>query len=161
MKFWKQYPLLRIFIAYTFGLLAVLLTGFHTIFPFYFLFIPAMLLLVFAYFSHRFLSYRFRWVYGAIVSLFFFMLGMFVITYKTLINRESHFSRHIHDSDLLLARVCEYPQLKEKSVKLIVSVNDVISTGRFTETEGKALLYVKRDSMAERLQYGDEIILKN
>jgi competence protein ComEC len=161
MKFWKQYPLLRIFIAYTMGLISVLITGYHTIFPFYFLLIPAFIIFILAYFSHRFISYRYRWIYGAIVSVSFFLLGMYVIVYKTQINRESHFGRQLHDSDLLLARICEYPQLKEKSVKLIVSVNLILSGKYMIKTTGKAVLYVRKDAFSEKLEYGDALVMKN
>ena len=161
MKFWKQYPLLRIFIAYTMGVISVLVCGYHTIFPFYLLLIPAFFIFILAYFSHRLISYRFRWIYGLIASAGFFVLGMYVINYKTQINRENHFSKYIQVGDLVRASVCEYPQLKEKSVKLIVNVDRLISEKQMKNTIGKAVIYIKKDSLSSMIEYGDVILFKN
>lgn len=161
MKFWSQYPLLRAFLPFLSGIIFVLAAGFHRLIPLYLLIVPACLLLCAAYLLFRFINYRYRWVFGVLCSACFFFLGVYLTIDKKEINHASHFSKKKQKDQVIIAQVCEFPQIKEKSVKLIVQIQGTLSGNKFSHTTGHALAYLFKDSSSLNIEYGDRILLRN
>lgn len=161
MKFWSQYPLLRPFLPYLSGIIFALLSDFQLLIPIYWLIIPSCLLLFSAFWLFRFINYRYRWVFGVLGSIFFFFLGLILAADNKEINHPGHFSKKAQKDQVMIAQVCEFPQIKEKSLKLIVQIQGVLAGNVFSRTTGHALAYLAKDSSSFTIEYGDRILLKN
>ena len=60
----------------------------------------------------------------------------------------------------MVARVLEVPQEKEKSVSCLVEISWVNQATKNYKTQGKAQVYLSKDSASLSLHYGDYIIIK-
>jgi competence protein ComEC len=61
----------------------------------------------------------------------------------------------------ILVQLLNDPVIKERSVKLIVKVSGIKDSLRWNSADKKMLVYLQRDPSAEKLKYGDEILLSN
>lgn len=119
-----------------------------------------LLFLLFFFFipiSHRF---RLAFFNAAVCFLLFIFVGA-TLTYNQNVRNSNHwFGRYYSDSSALLVRSIEPPVIKEKSIKLLVSVSAVI-TGRHVQfTNGRIILYIDRNISPASLKYGTKLLFK-
>lgn len=93
------------------------------------------------------------------ILLLFFLLGI-TLTYARKDNLyASHFSQ-VLDAEYMVARVLDVPQEKEKSVSCVVEISSVHKVSQHVKTQGKAQVYIEKDTASLSLHYGDYIIIK-
>jgi len=158
MKFWNQFPILRILAPLIAGVLiawsfpGIKLQWFQYLIPF-------ILLFIWVYLPKEWIKYRFRFVGGTIILVVFFLSG-FCLTrsHQNQLN-QLHYSNKEQISHFLV-RIDAPFSSTQKSFKTIGKVlgvktrSDSIMHGSF----GKLLLYFqKKDSLL--LQYGDEVVI--
>lgn len=105
--------------------------------------------------------YRYRWLPGVLLNLFFLLFGYGVTWQHHELNHASHFSKKIppEGESYLVGHVAEAPIKKEKWVKIELRVRGAGSTAdSLKPATGNLLLYLERDSAAEALAYGDELV---
>lgn len=72
----------------------------------------------------------------------------------------SHYAHFVNDENWLSVRIADMPQHRGSTVSIVADVKEIgDSTGLFHESTGKILLYVEKDAISERLQYGDQLTL--
>ncbi|MBK7214580.1 MAG: ComEC family competence protein [Bacteroidales bacterium] len=104
-------------------------------------------------------NYHKRWMHGAGISLTLLVLGLFVVQQNWEQQTPSHFSNRPYD--LLLARVTEEHQEKEKTWKLQVQVHFCGKTGSLEPSMGKILIYLSKKQQAQTIpNYGDWILIR-
>lgn len=121
--------------------------------------ISGVILLLFIHLGRmRKLSYRFRWINGLVVNSIMLVIGWAITSSTFLQNQPHHFSAVQSESSVYIARVIEQPITKQKSIKVLLKVNEIRDPSTSCETDGKLLCYIKRDSLFEPPQYGDVIV---
>lgn len=106
--------------------------------------------------------YRYRWMPGLLINLTLLTLGYGVTYQHDELNHDSHFSK-IHapeEGTMLVGQVADVPVNKENWVKIELGIS---ATGPNADSlqpaTGSLLLYLQRDSNAQSLAFGDEIVL--
>ncbi|MFH1936649.1 MAG: ComEC/Rec2 family competence protein, partial [Bacteroidota bacterium] len=103
------------------------------------------------------LPFRLRWVPGFTVCLLMLCLGVFTV--------QSHRERSVGRGQWAVgnsqfpAEILEPPRVTSKTVKLIVCRYEPDSNTNALIREGKALLFLEKDSNALALQFGDWILV--
>jgi competence protein ComEC len=104
----------------------------------------------------RFNIYKTRWLGGALITLILFLVGWISVANHSELNRADHFSKT--PSQLLVVRINNEPILKNGLLRFTGIVDETINKGTKTATSGTLLVTLK-DSLAQTLTYGDEILL--
>ncbi|MDP4267933.1 MAG: ComEC/Rec2 family competence protein, partial [Bacteroidota bacterium] len=106
-------------------------------------------------------NYSYRWFFGFIACICFFLLGYKITINNNLTNKENHFSRFILSNKYFIAKVSDSKTEKEKTYKIIVDVIGTYQNNKFIKTTGKSLLYIQKDMSSGNINYGDVILIKN
>ncbi len=153
--------MLRLFIPFVLGIFFTIQTNFYLSFFDYILFALIGLLLLTAISIRKYMLFHYEWVFGILLTLSVFLSGMQNTWYQNETNQAIHFSSvGRNDSTSLIAEIDGKPILKEKSVKAIVNISEiVVSNNQRVETQGHLLVYFKRSGLSEQLQSNDKLIL--
>ncbi len=125
------------------------------------IFLWSILLCVTLVFLQRnFLKLSLRWIGfdGLIISFALFSVGAGL----TVLEMQPHFSSPFNSSEKVLVmqmRLLNDPVVKEKSVKLFVDLQAWEDSFEWKAGEEKMVVYLQRDADAEKLKYGDEILI--
>ena len=105
------------------------------------------------------LKYKLRTVLG--VQLFMLMLatGCFTVYCKDTRNNRQWFGNYYQPGTKLIIRIDETLSEKAKSYKTTASVETVINGNKILPAKGKLLVYLFKDSLTARLQYGDKLVI--
>lgn len=148
----RQYPLARLLFPFIAGLICVSFFNFEKAL------LPLGILFSILFLSTLFLipkiskNYSFRWVSGIFIMSSFLLTGIIYAEF----NKKNLFDLPENIENQLITyefEIIDAPVQKNKSIKLtarILKINDTISA-HYNE---KVMLYLKRDSLSETLQYG-------
>lgn len=143
----KNFPILRLLFPYIIGIFIGYFTNFIPFFAYFsliFLFLGIFFILIFKKKTSFFIQ---KWL-GIILMCMQFFAG-FVST--SLVFHQPYSSRNDQkwkEKRTTMAMLVEPPQLREKTIKTVVCIEDQ-----------KVLLYIQKDSNALQLQYGDIIVI--
>jgi competence protein ComEC len=157
--FWNRYPFLRILLAFLSGILLPLYTGFTQPLPVY---VPALLFLIYSVLIIAFqqkLSYRLRWITGLLIFIFFMMSGYQLKIWHDAPKQTQYFGKFLSEKAVVECILTEPMQEKEKTCKAVVEITAVSDSSTSHHTSGKAIIYLQKDSLSQKLVYGDKIIL--
>lgn len=160
MNLWNQAPFIRLILPFVAGIITAVYIPFpmyYSIFTIVLLFIIFSLLLLIPRIT---ISYRKSWWFGLFVNI-----ALFIFSYQlTILNTEkfssNHFSKHIGNVQFVYSKLTDSYLEKEKSLKVVVEVLAVKQGNIWKNTSGKAMIYLKKDTHALKLKYGDEIMMK-
>jgi len=156
----KQFPFLRLLIPLIAGIISNHLIIENKLnFPLQFIStLTFILILTLCFLNSRF-NYKFRWLWGLLLIITIF-LSSSLLTY-------SH--RYLEYSNTLINKsdkpnyfkilITEPIEIKEKSVKLIAKLKSLKKTEKWEKTYGNAIIYIEKDSLSEKIKYGDELVL--
>lgn len=149
----NQLPLLRLLIPFIAGIICAV----------YFYFQQDVALYLFALFFVSYLilttikkinsNYKLRWLFGAHIYTLFFLLGIVITQLKTT-NQPTLTNLN---NQLVIGEIAEPPAKKDKIVKCVLEVKGAKTNENWTSIEGKTILFIEKDSLAESLQVGDLI----
>jgi len=103
----------------------------------------------------RWASIRLKFYLATLISVLFFFISVLSVEFNNSLNKTDYFYKK--GAQYYQVRINEPPEVKSKSVKIIV---DVISRND-TIVSGKALVYVKKDEHSIGLEYGDVLLVKS
>ena len=161
MKLWNQAPFVRILFPFVSGILLAIYL--ETDLPFY---KPVLLvvLLVFLFLpqvSGIQFTYRFRWMNGFFINVILLLLGYQLTLMKTETRNINHFSKSIDSSTNVICLKIIKPYVeKDKSFKVLAEITAVKGSQKWIKTIGKALIYFQKDSVSEKLNYGDCLLVR-
>lgn len=98
-------------------------------------------------------QWQFRWLFGLIIYLFLFFIGV-IITVRP----QVHDKLMVSANNKVILYLLDNTQLRTKSIRVEVEIQSINSKGLWWSSREKMLVYFDiRDSLANELQYGDEI----
>ncbi len=103
--------------------------------------------------------FRLQALQGFLVNLLLFTAGLALTWQKNVRHNNNWYGNYYKDGNYILAQINEPIIAKTKSYKTEVLVQWVIDTDTAYTCQGKMLLYFSKDSAAEKLQYGDRILI--
>lgn len=159
--FWNKYPFARIFIPFLSGICFALYFDLSILIPIYVFVVLVLLISAIVFFFQKKLSYRMRWLAGFIIVIFYLLSGYQLTAIKNNENNISYFSKYLADENYVLVQLTEPVQIREKVCKCVVEVKAVKDSVCMNQTSGKAIIYIEKDSLSEKLDYGDEIFFKS
>ena len=159
---WFKYPFIRLLIPFTIGIyMAFSFPGlaFESNSVFLLLIILLILLIYLIFASSLIKDYRFRWVFLVLLYLYVVLLGFVLVKiddYKLSVN---DISKVENIPKYYLARLCEYPYIKEKSVKVMLDVFAFEENKKVKNISSKIIAYFEKDEKSLNLEYGDCIVI--
>lgn len=105
-------------------------------------------------------QYLFRWLMGVSVYALLVAAGITVAFHRDNLNHKKHYTRFPVQHALLVVVVADYPTERPQSYKALVQVKQITLGNRRIEAGGKILLYLRKDSLAARVSYGDRLLLR-
>jgi len=159
---WLKVPLLRVIIPFIFGVILGINIQYERNWIFVLIFIQFFVINVInlKIIDHRILI-RLDRIHGLLISMLIFCCGYALTVTKIQINQKCHYTHHISDNSLLIAKIIEIPEVKHKTVKLILKIKYVADDKTINRHHGKALVFVHKDSISGTLKYGDFILFTN
>ncbi len=154
----KGYPLFRVFLAFIAGILWA--NFFRVPFPFSlsFLSVCALALLVLLLWRDLRKPTKNK-VFSISVSGFFIALGLVLSYWQS----EQHIERHYQlqsDATRFQLKILEQPVIKDRTIKAKAEVLASSNQDSILPSAGKVLLYFEKDSLAQQLRFGDQVLFQ-
>jgi len=100
--------------------------------------------------------YKQRWAGGCLIALILFLFGWILQVRYNELRSADHFSKL--SAQYLVVRINNEPVLKNGLYRFTANVEENLSAGHQTASNGTLLITIK-DSSAKRLNYGDELLI--
>lgn len=158
IPFWKSSPFVRLLLPLMVGIVLQWYLQFSLLFI---IFSSICFLITFLLFRFLPLSVHFKvqWLQGISINLLLLSFGLFITWQKDIRNHADWFGNYYQNKDQLIVKVDEPLITKERSYKANASVKALIDNDSGINYKGKLILYLSKDAVSQRLQYGDEILI--
>ncbi|MEP6845950.1 MAG: ComEC/Rec2 family competence protein [Panacibacter sp.] len=156
----KKIPFARLLLFFITGIIAEWYLQIDLALLVYAAILPGLLLITYIFIP---LSSKFilRWLYGIILLLIVGLLGA-AVTFTSIITYHTNWYGTLYTSNNKILITIEEPLVtKPNSFKALASVNAVYNNGTWQVTEGKILVYFKKDSLPPAIEYGSQLVLKS
>ncbi len=160
MKIWHQYPFVRLLIPFIAGIIFAITSGFSVHIPLILIVLILLVYVTLALFYTRQIRYGMRWIPGFLINLLFLMAGYEITLINTSEFYPSNISHHVDGKRIFIVQVTEPTSEKPKSFKVIVNALYAFDSTTKKDVSGKLLLYFAKDSKAETIHYGDQLIIR-
>ena len=157
MKTWNKIPLFRLLIPLLIGIISAVHYNFNKLAILELTLFLFTSLLVISFFKNYFTAYSRRWVFGAVINVLILVFGVLITEYNKPSNLLLNFNKLNIDASIVVLK--EDVVAKAKSFKCEVEVIAVKSANSWKNTQGKAILYLAKDTTSKLLTYGDKIVI--
>lgn len=157
--FWKKAPFIKLLISLIAGILIQWKWDLHLIF-WYGLFVVSLITTVIFFYFPLFKRYRLGFVNGIAILLPFTALGAILVWHQDIRNQADWIGNFHDSSEVFVSTLEEKPTEKTKSRKADAVVNYLIIDKKVVPAKGKIIVYFKKDSLPDLLEYGSQIIFK-
>ncbi len=147
----RQLPLLRLLVPLIIGILFQIEFNIRLEYFLYFIIIS----LIIWFLINKFYDgvYKFRFLFGTIISIIFFAFGAILTNLNTA--KKFQFT----DKQIIAtAIISEFPEEKKNTFKTLLKINQVLSDSIKYTGSSKIITYIQKDSLTNKLTYGDKII---
>jgi competence protein ComEC len=156
--FWSQVPFLRLLPAVLSGILAGIYTD---ILPVGIAWLITGTLVfslsAFTIFKKYFSRHRIRWISGIHYYLLLFFIYYILTFQNTAFHDPLHFQNSGTEEGAFIGYLDEEPVEKFKTRKTVIEVEKIKTISGWKKCHGKILAYIARDTLSEKLSYGDVI----
>ncbi len=170
----RQIPILRLIVPFIIGIVLQIHFQLPTKYLFEIIIFFLVVLFFIWYLKKISQSYSYRWIFGFLVHTILFIAGIVIVPtpstprgIPTELGQVGAGEEISRDKYLVIANIVKAPIEKPKSVKAVVELKAikcnnqwVLPSSVFGRQAGKAIIYFQKDSMSEKLEFGDEIIFK-
>jgi competence protein ComEC len=112
------------------------------------------------YFHPKFQFLAYSWVFGVIAFIVMFFSGQVLVICSYDFFQASFYEKFFSKkNELMVLEITEKPIEKDNWIKCFCKVNAVCYRGGFRNASGKTLVYLKKDSLAKLLNYGDRVLV--
>jgi competence protein ComEC len=102
-------------------------------------------------------NYKLRWILGLFIYINLALVGASLTSLKYQ-NTESTSSLLTEaNNQILIGEIIEPTQVKERSIKAILKIKGIKNQNNWTESNGKVIVYLQKDSLSNQLNVGDLI----
>jgi len=127
---------------------------------FYWTVVPLLLLaLIFVAFNIGYTKlglYKKRWIGGVLINLVLFFAGWFCVIENDQLNQPTHFTKH--SSQHLIAQINSEPISKNGLLRFSANIEQQENKKQVNKSTGTLLITIK-DTLANKLQYGDILLI--
>lgn len=156
--FFARIPLVKLLVPFLLGIAAAYSFGFVVSTP---VFISVLLFCLVIIAIHRRLLLRsLNWsgLDGTMIALAFFITGAGITSFN-IEKQQQDFPAATKVQANLFVRLLKDPVVKERTVKLLVETRAYEDSGKWGAMNERMIVYLARDPAAEKLKYGDELLL--
>ena len=159
---WFKYPFIRLLIPFALGIYIAfsfreLILERNSVILLLIILLILLISLVFA--SILIKDYRFRWIFSI---LLYFYIGLLGFTFVKIDDYElsvNDISKIKNVPKYYLARLCECPSVKEKSIKVMLDIFAFEDEGDVKNINSKIIAYFEKEEKSLDLEYGDCILI--
>lgn len=155
---WKQAPFLRLILPLIAGILSEYYFGIANQTAWVILILCVGVLIAFN-FSVLFIQFKYAWINGLCIQFIFFSLGLLLLNKNNITLDENWVIKHYQPNHYMLVKVEEPLITKPKTFKTTASIMSIGRPGNFRKVKGKILLYLRKDSLAEKIGYGSLLVV--
>ena len=106
-------------------------------------------------------NFKWRWIFPLIIYLVLFIeCFYFTISYSQY-NNSSYFVKYLNPQSLIVAKIVDPPEEKEKSYFTTINIYQVKNGNKIHRCQGKSILIISKDKISSKLRYGDMLVVKN
>jgi len=155
---WKEAPFVRLILP--------IISGIYI--QWYFPIIIYLILLILAfsfcgiilfYFLKLELRFRYKYIQSIFIYLYIFSFALLLTWNRDLTNQPEWFGNNINNNDGILVNIEEPIEIKDFGIKAIANVCRVINKKKSIQSFGKLLVFFKNDEKANKLNYGDMLLI--
>lgn len=159
MNIWNQYTLFRLLVFFAAGIL--LATSFENALkiPIWLFIVLGCFLIIFQLLSAKKHLYRWRWITGLVLGLIMFCFGIEWSRLHDHKNHPGHFMHHYSEKQPALIRIKSPVEARPNSFKALGEVLALESDSVWRKVKGNILLYFPKDSLSEKIAYGDMLLI--
>lgn len=159
---WFKYPFIRLLIPFALGIYIAFTfreLTFERNAVFLLLIILLILLISMLFASILIKDYRFRWIFSVLLYSYIGLLGYVFVKIDDYTLSVNDISKAENIPKYYLARLCEYPSVKEKSIKVMLDVFAFEDNEDVKNINSKIVAYFEKDEKSLDLEYGDCIVI--
>ncbi len=158
LPIWKQAPFIRLLSPLIAG---ILLQWYGQFSPLFIAFSAAFLTILWIGFRFLPIAIKFQWrvLQGILLQMILITFGLFLTWQKDIRHQKNWFGNSYADSNYLVVKINEPPVEKSKSYKAEAIIETIVRNDSAIACQGKIILYFSKDSLAEKLHYGDKILI--
>lgn len=158
---WNQAPFVRLLLPFLAGILFGVYYPIHNPLISYSILVFAVIIITTTRIAKLNFSYKKSWLFGLCLNTFLFLIAYQITLVNTEIYEVNHYTKHTtEENQLAQIRVTEPYQEKDKSLKMVVEVKAIKNNGKWVNTSGKAMAYIKKSERSLNINYGDELIIQ-
>ncbi|MDO9152297.1 MAG: ComEC/Rec2 family competence protein [Paludibacter sp.] len=157
MNFLQRTPFFRLLLPLIAGIIFCEYYHISTTVFFVFLILAFFFIVIAFSFRKPKFQYTFRWLFGVSMFLFLFLLGNFKMHQA---QNECRFEK-LNIKGFFQVEITEAPVQKENSFLCRITTSQFIdSSFQIIPTDGRALIYIAKDSASAQLQSGDRLLIE-
>ncbi|MBA3704335.1 MAG: ComEC family competence protein [Bacteroidetes bacterium] len=160
LKIWNQAPLVRLILPFLTGIIVAVCLPVQFKYVLQFIFVLVLILSAIIIFPKLNISYKNSWWFGLLINSTLFCSSYQLTISKTEKLAADHFSKFTDNTTFVYAKLTEPYHEKTNSLKVVMQIIAVKQNNEWKHSSGKAMVYLKKDTKALQLKYGDELILK-
>jgi len=156
MNFLQRTPFFRLLLPLVIG---IILYRYFDLFPWSQMSMLILSVLIFAVsfvLQRSILQFKFRWLYGSGIFLFLVLIGYSISNQNA---TKSNFD-NIEIPGIFSVELTESPIEKENSFLCRVKTLQYFEKDKSTNSVGRALVYIQKDSLSQKLKSGDQLLIE-
>lgn len=150
-------PLLRLLIPFIGGIISVVYSKPNTTFLLCCFGITVLLFLIILLIKKINANYKLRWLFGALIYTNLALAGACLTSLKYQNTDNTSKLLTEQNNQILIGEIIKPTQIKEKTIKAILTVKGIKNQNEWTEGNGKVIVYLQKDSLSKKLSVGDII----
>jgi competence protein ComEC len=159
MNIWNQYSLFRLLVFFALGI--TLQTGLtpKPVIPLWALAILILSLVLIRLLVPKKAVWRLRWLPGIMLALIMLVFGFEWSRVNDQRNHPQHLIHHYRGGEPVLAEIKGPVEIRPNSYKALADVIAMETDSMWVKTWARVLLYFPKDSIADKIEYGDRLLI--
>ncbi|MEO1263420.1 MAG: ComEC/Rec2 family competence protein [Bacteroidota bacterium] len=158
MPSWREIPFVRILAVFMIGiLLSFIIDAYHPVLTVFTLFLT--IIMFWAIWQKA--RFKYRWLFGAAGSFFMLLLGYQIAFFHNELHDKKYLGNKLPPGNsIIFGSINDAPVIKGNWVRVVVKTNAIgPHIDSIADCTGNILAYIARDSISEKIAYGDVIYL--
>lgn len=158
---WNEFPIVRVLIPFILGICIGVFHFLGFYLPLWFFIALSITVFVLSVALKRFVNLNYNFSIGILLNVLFVILGIFLSQDYYGFREPNYYGNQLNTSKAFVARLTQNSVEKENSLQLQVEITQALDSSCTKGSFGKVVLYLKKDSLARQLRYGDFLIIQN